>query len=142
MPFAVAAATLLVVSVAIFRLPGAFVADMKQDGFLTGDSADVAFVFIAAMALAQAAYAGFAILRPARLEQWPEPGDSVVIAARNAAGIASLTLVYGVTAFLLTGLRAGFWYFVVLELAQGAWYYRQVGEIDRRLTEIRGAAVR
>jgi hypothetical protein len=122
-PFAVAAALLLVVTIAVFRLPEAFVADMKRDGLITGDSADLAFAFIATMAFGQAAYVGYVILSPERIA---DAGDPTAV-ARFAAGMASLTLVYAVAAFVLTGLRAGFWYFVILEIAQGAWYYRQVG---------------
>jgi hypothetical protein len=44
-----------------------------------------------------------------------------------------LTFVYGLAAFLVTGQRGGYWLFAVLFLAQGAWYYRQVGDIGRWL---------
>lgn len=140
-PFAVAAAALLIVSLAVFRLPQAFVADMQRDGVLTGDSADVAFVLIATVAGAQAAYGGFVLLRPERLETaiaedarlaTAPRSDKLASVARNAAGIASLTLVYGVAAFALTGLRGGFWLFVVLEVLQGAWYYRLVRLVGSR----------
>jgi hypothetical protein len=142
MPFGVAAAALLIVSVAVFRLPQAFVADLQRDGVLTGDAADVAFVLFGAAALVQAAYGGFVLLRPERIEtalaaDARPPGapraDALSSVAWNAAGIASLTLVYGVAAFALTGLRGGLWLFVVLELLQGAWYFRQVGVVGARL---------
>jgi hypothetical protein len=142
MQFGVAAAALLIVSVAVFRLPQAFVADLQRDGVLTGDAADVAFVLFAAAALAQSAYGGFVLLRPERIETALAADARLATAPRavalasvawNAAGIASLTLVYGVAAFALTGLRGGFWLFVVLELLQGAWYFRQVGVVGARL---------
>jgi hypothetical protein len=147
MPFGVAAAVLLIVSVAVFRLPQALVADMQRDGLLTGDAADVAFVLFAAAAVAQAVYAGFVLLRPERVETALAADARLATAPRavaltsvawNAAGIASLTLVYGVAAFALTGLRGGFWLFAVLELLQGAWYFRQVGTVGARLSD--GAA--
>ena len=53
--------------------------------------------------------------------------------ARNAAGMIFLTFVYGLAAFLVTGQRGGYWLFAVLFLAQGASYYRQVGDIGRWL---------
>jgi hypothetical protein len=142
MPFGVAAAALLIVSVAVFRLPQAFVADMQRDGVLTGDAADVAFVLFAAAGVAQAAYGGFVLLSPERIETALAADARLAAAPRaaaitsvawNAAGIASLTLVYGVAAFALTGLRGGFWLFVVMELLQGAWYYRLVGVVGTRL---------
>jgi fatty acid desaturase len=57
----------------------------------------------------------------------------IVSVAWTTAGIASLTLVYGVAAFALTGLRGGFWLFVVVELLQGAWYFRHVCVVGARL---------
>jgi hypothetical protein len=135
MPFGVAMAALVIISVAMFRLPQAFVADLQQDGVLTGDAADVAFVLFAAAAAAQAAYGGFVLLRPERIEaalaadagsNTTPRANALASVASIAAGIASLTLVYGVAAFALTGLRGGYWLFVVLELLQGAWYFRQV----------------
>jgi hypothetical protein len=43
--------------------------------------------------------------------------------------MVGLTLVYGIAMFLLTGLRAGFWAFVAVIVAQALWYYRLVGDV-------------
>jgi hypothetical protein len=143
LPFAVAAAALLIASTAVVRLPQSFGADMQRNGVLTGDPANLAFVILAVVAGAQAAYGGFVLLRPERLEtelaNGRLPGSRAASIAWMAAGLASLTLVYGVAAFSLTGLRGGFWVFVIMELAQGAWYFRQVRVAGDRLTATSGA---
>jgi len=137
-PFAVTAAAFAVVTLAVFRLPESFVAVLERNALLHGAAAGWAFRIMAAVAVGQAAYAGFMALRPERvevaLENEPtlrEGGFERVARslAWNAAGIAALTLVYGIAAFAVTGERAGFWLFVLIGLAQLAWYYRLTGTI-------------
>ena len=83
---------------------------------------------------------GFVLLRPERVQKARERdpklarmsrAEVVASAARNAAGITLLTLVYGISALAITGERGGFWLFALLTGAQLAWYFRQVGEISR-----------
>jgi hypothetical protein len=57
--------------------------------------------------------------------------EIVASAARNAAGITLLTLVYGLSALAITGGRGGFWLFALVTGAQLAWYFRQIGELSR-----------
>lgn len=137
-PFAVTAVALAVVTLAVFRLPESFVAVLERNALLRGASAGWAFRIMALVAVGQAAYAGFIVLRPERVEVALEnepslrEGGFARVArsmAWNAAGIAALTLVYGIAAFAVTGERAGFWLFALIGLAQIAWYYRLTGTI-------------
>ena len=139
-PFGIALAAAVIVTIAVFRLPELFVDQLRRNrAFDTGQSGWL-FRLLAIAAVAQAAYIGFVLLRSERVEKaWrvdpklARMHRSEVFASivRNAAGMALLTLVYGLTAFLLTGERAGFWLFVLVVAAQLAWYYRQVGMIGR-----------
>jgi hypothetical protein len=47
--------------------------------------------------------------------------------------LVPLMAAFGVAAFVVTGERGGFWVFPLVALAQGAWYYRQVGQIGNWL---------
>jgi hypothetical protein len=105
---------------------------------LQGAAAGWAFRILALVAVGQAAYAGFMILRPERVEIALEHEPSLRAAghvrvarslAWNAAGISALTTVYGIAAFVITGERAGFWLFALIGIAQLAWYYRSIGTI-------------
>jgi hypothetical protein len=133
-PFALAAVALFTVTLIVFVLPESLVELMQREGVLQGSQGGWAYRLLVLVALAQAAYGGFAILRPERLgPPTSQPEDRARVSAtvaRTAAGITGLTIVYGIAAFALTGLRGGFWLFVAIALAQGAWYYRAVGIID------------
>jgi hypothetical protein len=137
-PFLAVAAALAIVTLAVFRLPESFVAVLERNALLRGSSTGWAVRILTVVALGQAAYAGFMVLRPERvavaLDREPElraagherVGRSI---AWNAAAIAALTIVYGVATFAVTGERASFWLFVVIGIAQLAWYYRLTGTI-------------
>jgi hypothetical protein len=143
-PFAAAAVVLLLVCVVVARLPDPFVIALEENSPLESSSqAGWAFRLIALVAVAQALYGGFALLRVDRVEAARErdPGVSRMPAtrlirglARTAAVMPVLTLLYGIAALWATGLRGGFWLFPTIALLQGAWYYRQVGEIARWLS--------
>jgi hypothetical protein len=137
-PFAITAAAFGVVTLAVFRLPGSFVAVLERNALLQGSAAGWALRLLAIVAVAQAAYAGGMILRPERVEVAleEEPSMRAAGSARvarslswNAAGIAALTIVYGIASFAVTGERGGFWLFVLIGIAQLAWYYRLTGSI-------------
>lgn len=133
-PFAYALAFLAIVSIAVFRLPDSTISALRDASPLETDAATWAFRVIAAVAIVQALYAGWTYLRAERVEgalkSDPKmaalPTARIVSSvARNAAGMVALTVVYGLAIFLLTGRRGGFWLFVVVALAQTAWYVRQ-----------------
>jgi hypothetical protein len=140
-PFAFVLAVLMVLSVAVARLPESLVEQLQRNSPLTGTEAGWAYRLLAAVAVAQV-LGGFRILRIERVRKAQETDPEVArmsrsrllgSTARNAAGMIFLTFVYGLAAFLVTGQRGGYWLFAVLFLAQGAWYYRQVGDIGRWL---------
>ena len=135
-PLAVAGVVVAMVSVAVFRLPELFVAGLRRDAFLQGPAATTAFWILLLIAIGQAAYVGFVVLRPEQVGE-PRPGTSVgrlaSTVAWTAATLVGLTLVYGLAMFFLTGLRAGYWAFVGLMAVQLAWYYRAVGDVLRWL---------
>ncbi|MGH2746903.1 MAG: hypothetical protein ACRDKB_03130 [Actinomycetota bacterium] len=142
-PFWVAAAVLLVVSLGVLRLPESFVAQIERNRPLSSSQAGWAYRLIAVAAVAQAAYGGFIFLRPEAIRRAREKDQKVAamprervasLVARNAAFMVVLTLVYGLAALAITGERGGFWLFAVIAAAQGAWYYRQVGEIGQWLS--------
>jgi hypothetical protein len=137
-PFVAAAAALVVVTLALFRLPESFVAVLERNALLQGSAAAWAVRILAVVAVGQAAYAGVMVFRPERVAAALDSEPSLRAAgharvarslAWNAAGIAALTIVYGIAAFVVTGERAGFWLFVLIGVAQIAWYYRLTGII-------------
>jgi hypothetical protein len=142
MPFWVVAAVIAIVCIAILRLPDLFVAQMVRNRPLTDAQSGWAYRLLVMAALAQAAYGGFALLRPERIRRDRERdpkvgrmtrGEVLSTVTRNAAFMLFLTIVYGLAAFIVTGERGGFWVFPLMALAQGGWYYRQVGQIERWL---------
>ena len=139
-PFAVAALVLFLICLAMVRLPDAYASRLERNRPFNSSQAGWAYRLLAFAAIGQAAYGGFAILqvekiRQARLKD-PRladmPAEDVVRSvARNAAGMTLLTLVYGIASFYVTGQRGGFWLFPLVAVAQGAWYFRQVGQIAK-----------
>ena len=138
--FAYATAVWFIVCLAMFRLPETFVARLRQNRPFDATQSGWVYRLLVVVAVAQAAYVGFVLLRSERIQKAREKdpklaamsrAEVVASAARNAAGIALLTLVYGVSAFAITGERGGFWLFALLTLAQLAWYFRQVGEMAK-----------
>ena len=131
------AAVALIFAVALFRLPEEFVASLKRDRPLDLAAAGWLYRLLALIAAGQAAYIGLSLLRPERVraDRSKDPKLSAAslegvtrIVARNAAGMAALTLLYGLGAFILTGERGGMWLFLLIFVAQMAWNYRQTGQ--------------
>lgn len=139
-PFAVGAGVLAIVVVAAARLPESFVNGLERRGPFSFAQAAWIFRLFLAAALIQALYTGFVRLRAERIQQalegdekaarWPRE-KLIAVIARNAAIAALTTLIYGIVLLGLTGLRGSFWAFPLLALAQGAWYYRLVGDVAR-----------
>ena len=143
-PFLIAAAVILIVSLAIFRLPESFVVRLENESPFSPSQAGWAYRLLALAAIAQAAYGGFAVLHIDRIRKAraadPKAAemsnqDTIRTVARNAAGMVVLTLVYGGASFYVTGQRGGYWLFALLAVAQGAWYYRQVGQVAKWLVQ-------
>ena len=152
-PFMVVAIVVVIVTLAIFRLPESLVTQIENSGTFSLSQRGWAFRLLAFFAIAQAFYVGFAVLRPEHVKTQRDTNPRVgaltraallTSLARTAAGAIVLTLIYGIAAFSATGFRAGFWLFVGLAVAQGAWYFRETGQIGRWLAfqpETRAAAV-
>ena len=139
-PFAVIAALLAIVCVAVARLPESFINQLERNRPFTSSQAGWAYRLLAAAAVAQALYGGFLVLRAERIEKARAADPKVArmsrsalvrSLARNAAAMVFWTIAYGIAAFAVTGQRGGFWFFPLLALFQGAWYYRQTGEVAR-----------
>lgn len=137
-PFAIVAAILLVLCVAVARLPESFIAMLERRSPFTISEAGWAYRLLAFAAIAQALYGGFSLLRPARVERARRTDPKLArltrarltgLIARTAATMVAFTLAYGIAALGVRGQRGGFWLFPVLAAAQGAWYYREVGQI-------------
>lgn len=138
--FALGAGAFAIVVVAVARLPESFVNGLERDSAFSFSQATWIFRLFVAAALIQALYGGFVQFRADRvgraLERDPKaaawPKERLVGAlARNAVLGALVTLVYGLVLLGLTGLRGSFWAFPLISLAQGAWYYRLVGDVAR-----------
>lgn len=139
-PFLVAAAVILIVSLAVLRLPESFVVRLENESPFSTSQAGWAYRLLVFAAIAQAAYGGFVLLQVERVRtaraKDPKAAEmsnreTIRALARNAASMVVLTLVYGGAAFYVTGQRGGFWLFPLIALLQGAWYLRQVGQIAR-----------
>lgn len=132
----------LVVCVVVARLPDSLVSLLQRKTPFTLAQVGWAYRLVALAAIAQALYGGFVLLRPDHVEaarrKDPKlaalPRARIVgIVARTAASMVLFTLVYGIAAFAVGGQRGGFWLFPVVAVAQGAWYYRQVGQVAKWL---------
>ncbi|MQB01221.1 MAG: hypothetical protein GEU78_13170 [Actinobacteria bacterium] len=140
-PFVVVGTVVAVVAVAIFRLPELFVSGLRRDAMLPGSSGIWGFRILLVVAVGQVLFGGYRVLRTERLaaiegeriSSDPRRDRLASTVAWVAAGMVGLTLAYGVATFVLTGLRAGFWAFLALIVAQGLWYYRLAGDAARWL---------
>jgi hypothetical protein len=141
-PFWVAVSVLVIVTVAVFRLPDSLLIQIQNNGPLTSVQADWAYRLLALAAAAQAIFVGFVVLRIERVQTSIEKDPKLAemskdqIAAslgRAGAGMAMLTLLYGLSALFIGGQRAGFWLFLSLTMIQLAWYFRQTGVISQWL---------
>lgn len=137
-PFVIVAVVIAVVCIAVLRLPDTFLALLDRNTPFTTAQTGWAYRLLAFAALAQALYGGFVLLRPDHVEQARKKDPKLAtksraqlvgIVARTAASMTLFTLLYGLAAFGVSGQRGGFWLFPLLALAQGTWYYRQVGQI-------------
>lgn len=137
--FAIAA----IVCIAVVNLPDSYLAQLLRSRSLSSSQAGWAYRLLAFAAVAQAAWGGFVVLKVERLKKARaadpklrsmERGAVVSSISKNAAAMIMLTLTYGLASIWVTGQRAGFWLFPVLALAQGAWYYRQIGQLYEWLT--------
>ncbi len=139
-PFAVVAAIAVVICVAIARLPDSLVSLLQRKTPLSLAQIGWAYRLLAFAAVGQALYGGFVLLRPDRVEAARRKDPKLAalprvrligLVARTAASMLLFTLIYGIAAFAVGGQRGGFWLFPVLMVAQGAWYYRQVGQVAK-----------
>jgi hypothetical protein len=131
-------ATLAIITLALMRLPETFVEQVRRNRPFDISQSGWIYRGMVFVAIAQAAYIGFVLLRvekvqaarsrDPKLAQMGKP-ELMSSVARNAVGTALLTLVYGGSAFALTGERAGYWLFATLTVAQLAWYFLQCGRI-------------
>ena len=135
-PLLLCAGLALVLTVAFFRLPDTLVTQLEDRRIVTGSAGDWTYRLLAVAAVLQAAYAG-SVLRTERLRRHvpdsPVPTSAFEplfsTLARSAAVAVGLTFVYLLAAFFLTGGRASAWFFVVVAIAQWAWYFRQLGKV-------------
>lgn len=141
-PFLWASATLAIVSIAVARLPESFVAQLRRNRPFDMSQSGWLYRLLVLVAIGQAFYVGLVALRTEKVgdARAKDPklgnmsrGEFVRSIARTAAVLGLLTLVYGLSAFGLTGERGGFWLFVLVSMAQLAWYFRQVGQITEWL---------
>jgi MFS family permease len=153
-PFISIAVLVAFITLAVFRLPDSFVEQLENSQTLSLSQRGWAFRLLALFAIVQAVYVGFAVLRSEHVKDARQRDEKVARLSRaqlmtslswNAAAIIFLTIIYGLAAFGFSGFRAGFWLFVFVALVQGAWYFRQIGQVARWLdfqpeTVARGAA--
>jgi hypothetical protein len=141
-PFLVAGVLLGLVTLAVFRLPESFIAQLENGGPFNLTQRGWVFRLLAAFAILQATYVGFGVLRSEHVKKAREKDPKMAALSRtqlmsglswNAAAIIVLTAIYGVAMLGFTGERAGFWFFFALGVVQGAWYYREIGQIGRWL---------
>lgn len=137
-PFIVAAGLILVICGAVISIPDSFLSQLEGDGPFTAVQAGWAYRLLAFFAIGQLVYAGYSIFRIERVSEARERDprfaalskpDVISSLARNAAALVVFTIVYGIASILITGQRGGFWLFPTLAIAQGAWYYREIGQI-------------
>ncbi len=139
-PFVFVGVALLAVCIVVIALPQSLLEQVERNRPLTDAQAGWAYRLLALVALAQAAYGGFAIFRVERVAAARErdvdfaalpPAPVISSLGRTAAAMVGLTLVYGIATLAITGLRGGFWLFPLIAVAQGAWYFREIGEVAR-----------
>ncbi len=139
-PFALAALLLALVCLAMVRLPESTLSLLQRRSPFTLAQIGWAYRLMAFAALAQALYGGFVLLRPDHVEKARRTDPKLAslsrskltgTVARTAAWMTVFTLAYGIAAFAISGQRGGFWLFPSLAVAQGAWYYRQVGQVAK-----------
>ena len=137
-PFIAAAGLIVVICAAAISLPDSFLAQLENEGPFSSEQAGWGYRLLALFAIGQLVYAGYRIFRIERVSDARERdprfaalSKPAVISslARNAAALVVFTIVYGIASILITGQLGGFWLFPMLAVAQGAWYYRELGQI-------------
>lgn len=137
-PFLLALGLSLAVGIGVTLLPDTLVGQLRRNRALDEAQTAWSYRLLALMAIAQALYVGLAMLRGDNIGEVrsKDPklarvsrSELVEIVHRNAAGLPLLTLVYGLTAFVLTGERAGFWLFLAIVLIQLGWYFKKSGDV-------------
>ena len=81
-PFAFVLAVLMVLSVAVARLPESLVEQLQRNSPLTGTEAGWAYRLLAAVAVAQVLYGGFRVLRVERVRKAQETDAKVARRSR------------------------------------------------------------
>lgn len=128
------------VCIAMARLPDSLVELLDRKSPFSSAQLGWAYRLLVAAAVGQAIYGGFVLLRPDHVQRSRAKDPRLArmsrakltgILARTAASMVLFTLIYGIAAFLMGGQRGGFWLFPLIALAQGAWYYRQVGQVAK-----------
>ncbi|MGH2756571.1 MAG: hypothetical protein ACRDI3_02145 [Actinomycetota bacterium] len=139
-PFLAVLAAGIVVCAAVVSIPDSLLSQIERNRPLTDAQVGWAYRLIAIAATVQLVYGGFSVFRVERVQSARErdprvaemPHTRVISSlSRNAAGMVALTLFYGLATMAVSGLRGGFWLFPLLAVAQGGWYYREIGEIAR-----------
>ncbi len=137
-PFGLVVLLLAIVCLAMVRLPESTLSLLQRRSPFTLAQIGWAYRLLAFAAVGQALYGGFVLQRPDHVEKARRtdpklatlPRSKLIgMVARSAAWMTVFTLVYGLAAFAISGQRGGFWLFPALTVAQGAWYYRQVGQV-------------
>ena len=141
--FIFAAAVVVIVSVALARLPDSLVSSIERNRFLTNSSAaGWAYRLLAFFAIALVVYGGFYVFRIDHVKKARSTDPKaaaltrervITSLSRNAAGMILLTMIYGLASFGVTGQRGGYWLFPFLCCLQGAWYFREIGAVARWL---------
>ena len=130
----------IVVCAIVIQIPDSFLTQLERNRPLTDAQAGWAYRLIAFFAVIQIVYGGFSVFRIERVQAARAqdhalasmtPERIVTSLSRTAAGMVVLTLTYGLATIAISGLRGGFWLFPVLAMAQGGWYYREIGQIAR-----------
>lgn len=123
-------------------LPGEIFASLRDNRPLSDPNAGWAYRLVVLAAVGQALYVGLYLLRPERVQEARGKdarlgrmtrSELLHSVSRNAAALVGLTLVYGISAVLITGERSGYWPFLVLVLLQSAGFYRRVAGIEHWL---------
>jgi hypothetical protein len=137
-PFIVVAALFAAICIVVVAIPDSVLALLANNRPLTLAQAGWAYRILAFFAVGQIVYTGMSVFRIERLDALREKDDRfarlskpAVISSlsRNAAALVFFTLVYGIASLILTAQRGGFWLFPMLAVAQGAWYYREIGQV-------------
>lgn len=133
------AASFIAICVVVIAIPDSILAQLKSNRPLTDAQAGWAYRLLALFAVGQIVYTGMSVFRIDRLHRLRETDDKfarlskqavITSLSRTAAALVFFTLVYGIASLVLTAQRGGFWLFPLLAIAQGSWYYREIGQIS------------